>query len=388
MAVHYEYRTNISLPDLVRNIKDFLTTYSPPDVSTLMWTLEYSLDADPGNSFYTGPIVYILSKTVDGGDNKIYAKIVYQNDTIYILASPDYDDTTDNTADLILKGSQKNEAETHNDDVAVYLVDETLVTPQDALVCRIKMNADFDPANDLIAKAWYVRQLAPLLDSPNITDRKETDIFFWLSFVREEVGDNPIDVKGYFQHLSFGVCGEILTADVDQGNGVGVYTAASSFALDSELDEDESPRTYCGCGNTDDTAGACICVGNWEGKKTWYYPGTMYGYARDPFDVRFFVNPANVGFDFTELCKYSNYAGVRILTPSYVFGKYAGLWRIIARLPFYYTDLLGLYAGDIVTHTDESGDTHSFILFPFVHYNCSIAAGARRGYGVPLPTEE
>lgn len=381
---HSQYLTSISFQNLVRAIKDFLVTFEPK--SGFMWSVVYSSDADT-SEFSTQPIVFILKKECSSvaGAAPMYAKLVYQSGKLTVLVSPKYA-AADNTATLRLTGSQKNVLDTDNSAVANYNTAGTAVTPANAPVCRLVADPAFDPTTMRLSKVWLIRQLGPLFDQ--VGERKNTDISLWVSVCTGEVGDDPITKRGYYQHIGFGVSGEALVPDADYSHGPGMYCVCGSYVADAPSSIATDERVWAGGGNYGNvTTGSAILVGNWEGKPTWFFPSSMYGYVRDPFDEAKMYNAGNVGFDFTELCKYSPYSGVRVLTPAYVFGTWDNLLRILSRLPVFYTDLSGLYAGDTISQVLDS-EVNNYMIFPFIVYGCVADVEAKRGYAIKVPNAE
>ena len=381
---HNQYLSNVSFQNFVRAIKDFLVTFEPK--AGFMWSVVYSSDADPGE-FSNQPIVYILKKecTSVAGQATMYVKLVYQGGKLSVLASPKYA-AADNTATLRLTGSQKNILETDNDTVASYHADGSIVTPALAPVSRMVADPTFDPLTMRFSKVWLIRQLGPLFDQ--VGERKNTDISFWASVCTGEVGEDPITKRGYYQHIGFGVSGEALVPDATYANGPGMYTVCGSYAIDAPTSQVNDERVWAGGGDYGNVStGSVVLVGMWEGKATWFYPSSMYGYIRDPFDEVKMHNAGNVGFDFTELCKYSPYSGVRVLTPAYVFGMWDNLLRILSRLPVFYTDLSGLYAGDTISQVLET-EVNNYMIFPFIVYGCVADVEAKRGYAIKVPNSE
>ena len=382
---HNQYFSNISFQNFVRAIKDFLVTFEPKP--GLMWSMVYSSDPDP-SEFSADPIVFILKKecTSVADEAPLYVKLVYASGVLSVLASPSYN-ALDNTDTLRLTGSQKNVLESDSATIAVYRADGTIATPDLAPVCRLIADPGFDPLTEKFSKAWLIRQLGPLFDQTG--ERKNTNISFWASVCTDEVGVDPITTRGYYQHIGFGVSGEALVPDATYSHGPGIYTMCGSYALAAPTNISTDERIWAGGGNYDNTqtTGSIVLVGAWEGKQTWFCPASMYGYIRDPFDEARMHNAGNVGFDFTELCKYSPYSGVRVLTPAYVFGQWDNLYRILSRLPVFYTDMAGLYAGDTISQVLET-EVNNYMIFPFIVYGCVADVEAKRGYAIFVPNTD
>lgn len=381
---HSRYMEDISAQDYLRAIVEFLCSYEPkPGV---MWAPLYDNDNDSGNEFAAGPIVYILKKdtTATADQAPMYVKLVLDSTGIRVLISNQFGAAAENDLN-VLPGSQCSEQEDHNENVVVLNADGVVTLPQDALVPTMFFDADFDYTADRFTKAWMIRQLDPVLD--NVGERKNTNLFFWGTVCTKEAGEDPITRRGYYQHITFGCAGETLTPDSTASNGPGLFAGVGSYT-DPANRGDNDERVFAGAGDHNNTnTGAVILVGQWQGKQTWFYPATMYGYARDPFDESMLSNTDNVGFDFTELCKYSPYSGVRVLTPAYEFGRWDSLWRILCRLPVFYTDMAGLYAGDTISQIVDA-DTKNYMIFPFIHYRCSGQVETKRGYAVLVPNDE
>lgn len=376
--------SNVSFQDFVRALKDFLTTWEPK--TGYMWTMVYSSDPTPVE-FSVQPIVFILKKECNSvaGQATMYVKMVYASGKLSILTSPTWV-AADNTATLRLTGSQKNTLEADNNTVAVYHTDGTGVTPALAPVCHLVADPAFDQTTMRLSKAWMVRQLGPLLDQ--VGERKNTNISLWATVCTNEEGDDPITRRGYYQHIGFGVSGEALVPDATLSHGPGMYAMCGSYASDTPASIGTDERVWAGGGNYgNNNTGSIVLVGAWEGKQTWFCPASMYGYIRDPFDESRMYNAGNVGFDFTELCKYSPYSGVRVLTPAYVFGQWDNLYRILSRLPVFYTDLSGLYAGDTISQVVDS-EVNNYMIFPFIVYRCVGDVEAKRGYAIFCPLAE
>jgi len=381
---HSKYMSNVSFQNFVRAIKDFLVTFEPK--TGFMWSIVYSSDTD-SSEFSTQPIVYILKKecTSTAGQATMYVKMVYAAGKLTVLTSPNYA-AADNTSTLRLTGSQKNVLESDNATVAVFRADGAAVAPDAAPVCRMIADPAFDPLTQRFSKVWLIRQLGPLFDQ--VGERKNTNISLWATVCTGEFGVDPITTRGYYQHLGFGVSGEALVPDATYANGPGMYAVCGSYTSDTPVSLTNDERVWAGGGNfANAVTGTVVLVGAWEGKQTWFCPASMYGYIRDPFDEARMHNAGNVGFDFTELCKYSPYSGVRVLTPAYVFGQWDNLYRILSRIPLFYTDLAGLYAGDTISQVLDA-EVNNYMIFPFIIYGCVADVEAKRGYAVFVPNTE
>lgn len=386
MAIkHRFYYEDISVADLVRKMRDVLVSIEPKPGR--MWELMDTTDAEPANSMYAGPIVFVLRKPLMADNSAyIYAKIMFKDNKIISMVSPTYETTTDRNPDLNMTGFATNhlEADT-NGGVRVYNKTGALVANGSAPVPTVHLPSGFDPATMKLAKAWLIRKLGPLFDEVN--PRKNTDIFAWCSFCTAEVGDTPLETFGYYQHFGFGVAGEQTTPDTLLENGTGMFVVAGSFSNSASRADATSTRVFPGGGPAGDNTGTLVCVGDYDTYRTWFYANTAYGQVRPPFDDDILVGGQNVGFDFTEMCKLSPYSGVRVLTPSYIFGMYDNLYRILMRLPVYYTSLEGLYAGDIISQ-DVDGTLRSYMLFPFWRYRCLGVSESKRGLAILIPPDE
>ncbi len=381
---HNRYLSNVSFQDFVRAIKNFLVTFEPKP--GFMWSMVHSSDVDT-SEFSAQPIVFILKKecTITAGEAPMYVKLAYAAGKLTVLVSPEYA-VEDNIETPRLTGSQKNALEDDNDTVAVFRTDGVAVAPADAPVCCIIADPGFDPLTQRFSKVWLIRQLGPLFDQ--VGERKNTNISLWATVCTGEVGSDPITARGYYQHIGFGVSGEALVPDATYAHGPGMYAVCGTYVSDTPVSLLNGERVWAGGGNFGNTVtGSIVLVGAWEGKQTWFCPASMYGYIRDPFDEARMHNAGNVGFDFTELCKYSPYSGVRVLTPAYVFGQWDNLYRILSRIPLFYTDLSGLYAGDTISQVLES-EVNNYIIFPFIIYGCVADVEAKRGYAVFVPNTE
>jgi len=430
MAVikHYKYQENISAANYVRMMVRFLTTDEP--LPNRMWEQEWAQDADTAEEFPSGKLVYILSKRLKNtsADEKIYAKIIFDpiEKSIKTLVSTKLAES-DKNINPILTGSIMHDGADITGDVIIRDNKGVAMNPagktiafapvqKKILIPTLYFAQDFDPFSDRIKKAWVIRRLGPLFDE--VTFNKMTDIYCWGTICTKEAGGTditPLDQMGYYQHLCFGMCGESLVPDVSLATGAGLFTAVTSFAdPTARVDEDsECLRVYAG-GGVDPAAvptniGSVFCAGKVEQripktdkenedveveKTTWFYTCPSYGMARSPFDeARFGYNdhsvgcPDNVGFDYTELCKYSPYSGVRVLTPAYSYGMYADLFRILGRIPVFYTQLTGLYAGDTISQQVET-TYRDYLVFPFIDYRCLSEQEAKRGHAIFCPSEE
>lgn len=388
---HNLYYANMSAQQSLRMFVGFLTTTQAK--AGAMWESVYTKDAEPGNEFGPMPIVYILKHSMDSGNSaSVYVKLVMTATEISILASAEHNPTTDNNENLVLKGSWKSGGEGHNDTVQVFNHESIAVIPSAALTPQLRFPANFDPLSQRLSKVWMIRRLGPKLDE--VTPRKLTDIYGWMTFCTEEEGTNPIDKRGFYQHLGFGVAGDSLVPDVTYKNGAGIYAVAGSFSGASKVNS-TATRVFAGGGSTQEAnanIGCMMCAGKtgpWlpVNKPTWFYANTQYGYCRPAFDDDLLVGANNVGFDFTELCKYSPYSGVRTLTPAYIYGHYDNLNRILGRIPVIYTSLEGLYAGDMISQ-DKDGVIKNFMIFPFWLYRCGNEPENRLGYAIHVPSDE
>lgn len=427
---HSAYVANLSAAGFVRKMVSFLTTDSP--VPNRMWTLEWQQDQDPTNEFPTGTIAFILSKSVkaNSATDKLYAKIIYNpsEKSIKMLTSGKYSAAADNNANVTLTGSIAHNGLDElgdviirdNKGVALNPAGKTVgYSPQNKglMIPTLYFANDFDVNTDRIVKSWFIRRLSPLFDEA--AQAKLTDIYLWATMCTKESGGTdttPLDQMGYYQSLGFGMCGEQLIPDASFGNGAGAYTCVTSFAdKTNAVDESDSAmRVYAGGGPFPSASptniGCVFCAGNLEQrvpktdvqdedttmtKITWFYACPAYGQARPPFDEkRFGFNdnhtvgcPDNVGFDYTELCKYSPYSGVRVLTPAYIYGMYDELYRVLGRIPVFYTQLTGLYAGDTISQEVE-GLYRDYLIFPFIDYRCLSEMQAKRGHAIFVPAEE
>ena len=430
MAVikHQKYVEDISVANLVRRMVAFLTTEE--ELPNRMWTREWAQDADEGEEFPVGRICYILSKRLKNtsADEKIYAKIMYDSleKSISCLVSTQMAET-DKTINPILKGSVTHDGLDTTGDVIIRDNLGTAMNPSGKTIAyapiqkkvlfpKLYLAQDFDTSVDRIKKAWIIRRLSPLFDE--VTFTKQTDVYCWLTICTKESGGSditPLDQMGYYQHMGFGMCGESLVPDVSLKTGAGLYTCVTSFAsMLNRVDEDtECVRVYAG-GGVDPApeptnVGAVFCAGKVTQripktdvenedveveKTTWFYACPAYGMARAPFDEAMFGFdnhtigcPDNVGFDYTELCKYSPYSGVRVLTPAYLYGMYADLYRVLGRIPVFYTQLTGLYAGDTISQEVEN-TYRDYLVFPFINYRCLGEMEAKRGHAIFCPSEE
>jgi len=385
---HMRYVSDVSFQNLLRTIVEYLTAYQPK--AGYMWEEVWSVDDN--NEFTTSDIVYIIKKqtTNTADEGPMYVKLVLKGGILHIAASNTYS-TSDNNTDITLTGSFLSLGESDNS--AVNIFDETsmLRTPDTIPAPCVVLDNDFDYTSQRITKAWIIRQLSPLLTE--VGERRNTNQFCWCSFCTNEEGDDPIERRGYYQHFSFGLAGEILVPDIAYASCPGLYVTVGSYANIANKDKEIDSRVWCGGAHdniTETPNGATyVLAGLVDGKSTWFMPKSMYGYARQPFDsdLLYGTNEVNVGIDFTELVKYSPYSGVRVLTPAYVFGCYENLDRILCRLPFFYTDLSGLYAGDTVSQVVNS-EERNYGIFPFHKYRCASETDAKRGYGVFVPTSE
>lgn len=430
MAVikHNAYVENISAANLIRKIVSFLTT--DEQLPNRMWTKEWFQDSDTGNEFPTEKLVYVLSKRLKNtsADEKMYAKIIFDptEKSIVTLVSTKFLDA-DKNINATLTGSIKHDALDITGDVIIRDNKGIAMNPagktiayapvqKSILIPTLYFAMDFDMSQDRIKKAWIIRRLAPLFDE--VTFTKQTDLYCWVTICTKEAGGTditPLDQMGYYQHFGFGMCGESLVPDVSLKTGAGLYTCATSFASKTaRLDEEDTHiRVYSGGGvdpaATPTNIGAVFCAGNLTQripktdkanedvevtKLTWFYSCPAYGMARSPFDEAMFgFNnhsvgcPDNVGFDYTELCKYSPYSGVRVLTPAYVYGMYDNLYRVLGRLPVFYTQLTGLYAGDTISQEVDSS-YKDYTIFPFINYRCLQEMESKRGHAIFTPSEE
>lgn len=388
---HSLYYPNMSAQQSLRTFMNYLTI-TQTKVGA-MWEAVYVNDSEPNNEFGPLPIVYILKHNLDAANTApMYAKIVMTATDISVLTSADYSAATDNNENLVLKGSWKSNLETDNNTVQVFNHASALVTPAVALTPQVRFPNGFNPLTQRFAKVWMIRRLGPKLDE--VTPRKLTDIYGWMTFCTEEEGTNPIDTRGYYNHFGFGVAGDSLVPDVTLKNGAGIYAVAGSFSGESRANA-TATRVFAGGGSSGEANANIGCVmsagktGPWSDttKPTWFYANTQYGYCRSPFDDDKLVGANNVGFDFTELCKYSPYSGVRTLTPAYIYGHYDNLNRILGRIPVIYTSLEGLYAGDMISQ-DKEGVIKNFMIFPFWLYRCGNEPENRLGYAIHVPSDE
>lgn len=391
---HSLFVKDVSAQNALRQFVRFLVSEQPKTGE--MWKEVYSRDSESAVEFGTLPIAYIIKKAVDKASTAyMYVKLVMNADGIYALASMSHNASTDNNADLKLSGSWASAGEAVNTSVMTYDHVGAPVTPNNVLKPMIRFDSAFNPALNKYAKVWIVRRLGPRLDA--VTPRKLTDIFAWMTVCVEEEGANPISKRGYFSHIGFGMAGDTLTTDVSIASGAGLYVAAGSFASKTANTNATSDRIFAGGGSVlnDPNAniGCVMCggkIGPWDSTNipVWFYANSQYGYCRDPFDDDTIVGANNVGFDFTELTRYSPYSGVRTLTPAYIYGHYDGLFRTIGRIPIVYTSLEGLYAGDTISQDRDDDKIVNFILFPFWHYTCDGAMSGKLGYAIHVPLDD
>lgn len=373
---HSKYLANVSLPNLLRGIVSFLTVDNAKPGR--MWSTLWLKDDAPAAEFHNGSMVAIMEKVVASTGAKLYVKLVLIDKTLTILSGSRYSPATDNNTALTLGGSWRDDSCRLFD--ALGAVVPSTVAPAPAVI----LDAEFNRATDRIAKVWMVRQLDPLLDS----GASDSSISFWCSFCTEESDEDPIEKRGFYSHLGFGVAGEAFVPDTDQTYLPGAYAIAGSYSSSAVTGREMATRLFAGSGRgAGDNIGGVVCAGRVDGVQTWFLPLTTYGYCRDPFDESIFDTTPQVGFDFTELCTFSPYSSVRVLTPAYVFGCYEDMHRILCRVPIYYTDLTGLYSGDTITQ-DVDGVVRSYMLFPFWRYRCLGEPGAKRGYAIFVPADE
>lgn len=398
MIHHMRLLENISIADCTRKLVEFLTTWEPK--TGRMWNIEWFADPESGTEggeFPAEPFAYILRKdlTNDPLGQKLYVKIVASKEWIKVIASSEHDPATDNNNLLVLTGSSMTAEESASCNVFVCNktagVDDNPNTPEPSASGRysgILLDQSLDKDTLLLSKVWMIRQLDPLFDE--VGERRNTDIYFWLTVCTHEEGADPISRRGWYHHVTAGISGEVLVPDATDAGGAGTYIACGTHSDDTALEASALKRCFAGSAGAPDhpgVVGAAICAGDVDGNKTWFIPGTMYGYGRSPFDEDMFGPWPCVGFDYTELCKYSPYSGVRILTSAYTYGYYDNLWRILSRLPFFYTDMAGLYAGDTIAQIVDNEVT-SYAIFPFVNYRCAGSTEAKRGYAIYVPNDE
>lgn len=386
MAIaHSFYHTNLSPAAALRRLRDILTTTQPK--AGRMWELVHSVDADPSNAGYAGPLCFILRKAlVTTNEAYIYAKLVFKDRELFALVSSNYVPATDNDPDYKLTGCATNGMEeVTGGDVRTFDSAGVELAPSAVSVPRIILPTGFDPAVNRFAKVWFIRRLDPLFDE--VDPRKNTDISAWMTVCTDEVGTSPLDTFGYFAHMGFGMAGEQLVPDTLLQHGPGLYMTAGSFADSAATVNATSSRTFAGGGMGVNNNGTLVCAGDYDTYRTWFYANTAYGQVRAPFDDDKIVGGRNVGFDFTEMCKYSPYSGVRVLTPAYIYGMYDNLFRILCRIPVFYTSLEGLYAGDTISQ-DVEGTLKSYKLFPLWKYRCLGDAEAKRGLAIFVPADE
>lgn len=428
---HKWYLENITFQTMVRKMRDFLVTEQAK--AGYMWTKVWEDDTDVSNEFTQTKFGFILShdlkKTVaEGTAPKMYVKVICDPaaGSIQMLASCKHTPEQDNNLDLKLTESIVSHGEDDYNTVIIRDDKGVALNPagntigyspkaQGILVPTLYLPQGFNTAEQKLSKVWLIRRLAPMFDEVELT--KLTDIYAWCSFCIEEAGgteSTPLDMMGWYSHWGFGMCGEQLVPDATFTHGAGLYTCVTSFANKAKNTKETGVRVYAG-GGVDPAAkptnvGAVFCAGMLDQripkqdvenddmpiqKLTWFYVCPAYGQARSPFDEKLFGyddnhavgDPHNVGFDYTELCKYSPYSGVRVLTPAYEYGMYNSLYRVLGRIPVFYTQLTGLYAGDTISQ-EVDGVTKDYLIFPFINYRCLQEMQAKRGHAIFVPAAE
>lgn len=413
MAINHNFfYTNLSVANMIRKLVACLVSTEPK--TGRMWESVWTDDTNPADEFPSANKAWIISKNIKNGNTteKMYAKILFLPSAkkVQALVSSRYDSAKDQNNLPVLSGSIKNNGESDNSKIAVRNNAGHLVAPSAALIPSVIFPNTFNVMTDRLAKVWVVRKLDPLFDQVLLS--KLTDIFAWVTMCSQEVDGadplKPLEKMGYYHHFGFGWAGEQFLPDASTAGGCGLYTCATSNA-DSGSNDTTGMHIWAGGGVYPPTGstniGCVFCAGKFsqnmatdpgagvqdEIVQTWFYANHAYGLGRSPFDQDQFgfsgndgSDPHNVGFDYTELCKYSPYSGVRILTPAYIYGMYDNLYRILGRIPVFYTSLEGLYAGDIVSQ-DLSGEIRDYILFPFITYKCLQETEAKRGHAIFVP---
>lgn len=415
MIHHSRYLEDITAPDMVRELVAFLTVWEPK--AGYMWeTVEHRDDGKDSEDIELGTsLCYILKKNTTSVPDEapMYVKIYLDSAGISVNISSDYvpgsDDVLDETDPHApsLTGSIWSRTDSvpssqyfrcnapEGEENTAQSSEESEVVP------RIVFSPEeWDETINAVVfkKVWMIRKLDPFLDT--VGERKNTDIYFWVSACVKETGEDPVSRRGWYHHMTAGVCGEVLVPDTNPAHGPGLYASTGSYAVPEitadmyetgQEPEQVFDHTYVGSAGAPGPSKAIstyVHIGELDNVRTIFVPGDMYGLGRPPFDENMFTDGArNVGFDYTELCKYSPYSGVRVLTPAYMYGYFDSLWRILVRLPIFYTDMAGLYSGDTITQIVDT-ETRNYLIFPFITYRCAGSVECKRGYAVLVPNDE